>query len=111
MEGFGTADDVIKERYCDVELEDLEGVALVVDPRSSSARRVSRPLGSASHWNIAASASRFKSSYGVGSSFNKLGASCMVTKKRVGLLVTLLVLVFGGGTILSRPTVWLRRNV
>ena len=97
MEGFGTADDVIEERYCDVELEDLEGVALVVDPRSSNARRVSRPLGPASHWNVAASASRFKSSSGgVGSSFDKLGASSVVTKKRVGLLVTLLVLVFGG---------------
>ena len=97
MKGFGSADDVIEERYCDVELEDLEGVALVVDPRSSNARRASRPLGPASHWNIAASASRFKSSSGgVGSSFNRLGASSMVTKKRAGLLVTLLVLVFGG---------------
>ena len=80
MKGFGSADDAIEERYCDVELEDLEGVALVVDPRSSNARRASRPLGPASHWNIAASASRFKSSNGVGSSFNKLDAQAWLQR-------------------------------
>lgn len=89
MKGFGTSDFEIEEQYCDVELED-EGVALVLDPRSSNARRLSRPLGSASHWSSAASSSV------VGSSFNKLGVSSMAMKKRVGLLVTLLVTVFGG---------------
>jgi hypothetical protein len=95
MKGFGTSDFEIEEQYCDVE---LEGVALVVvDPssRNDNARRLSRPLGSASHWTSAASASRFKSSSVVSGAFNRLGSSIIV-KKRIGLLVTLLVLVFGG---------------